>query len=227
MEEAFDILGISENATLEQIRHRYKELALQWHPDKQHGSTKRFQEIQQAYQLICTKFTSAPQPPSHKTRKRTHALRVTLADLLYGNKKQVAIGPDLFEIEIPPGVEDGSIEVFEELGIRIQFSYDLPTNCIVQPPFIYIHHEITLQEVLCGFDHEVLIGGKLHRIHRAAYYNPQEPYRIEGTDIILLFHVIYPLMGSVEEWLLRRARNLFCKLFSGTNPKKTIRGNTH
>ena len=47
----YEILGVNNNSTPEQIKKAYRKLASQHHPDKG-GDTKRFQEIQKAYDTL-------------------------------------------------------------------------------------------------------------------------------------------------------------------------------
>lgn len=55
--KAYEVLGLEEDASYDQIRSAYKKLALLWHPDK-HGNseeaTKKFQEISSAYKRLTT-----------------------------------------------------------------------------------------------------------------------------------------------------------------------------
>jgi DnaJ-class molecular chaperone len=48
----FAILGISPNATLDEIRSAYRRLAKEFHPDHYSGSGERFQDIQEAYSVL-------------------------------------------------------------------------------------------------------------------------------------------------------------------------------
>lgn len=64
--DAFEILGLSKNASLDEIKARYKELVRQYHPDILMGrgeskevierSTKKLQEINEAYGRLKEKF---------------------------------------------------------------------------------------------------------------------------------------------------------------------------
>ncbi|XP_046851282.1 chaperone protein DnaJ-like isoform X1 [Xenia sp. Carnegie-2017] len=56
--EALKILEIAEGSTQDEIRASYKKLALRWHPDKHSNSaesTKKFQEISEAYKRLTSK----------------------------------------------------------------------------------------------------------------------------------------------------------------------------
>ncbi len=50
----YDILGVSRNATDEQIKKAYRELVRKYHPDvsKDPNATEKFKEIQEAYQVL-------------------------------------------------------------------------------------------------------------------------------------------------------------------------------
>ena len=64
--DAFEVLGLSKNASLDEIKARYKELVRQYHPDILMGrgeckevierSTKKLQEINEAYGRLREKF---------------------------------------------------------------------------------------------------------------------------------------------------------------------------
>ena len=48
----FAILGISPNATGDEIRSAYRRLAKEFHPDHYEGSSQRFRDIQEAYSVL-------------------------------------------------------------------------------------------------------------------------------------------------------------------------------
>ena len=56
----YSILGVNKNASEEEIKKKYKKLALQYHPDRQQGKSdaekknaeEKFKEINEAYSIL-------------------------------------------------------------------------------------------------------------------------------------------------------------------------------
>lgn len=48
----YQILGVSKNASAEEIKRAYRKLAHQYHPDKAGGDHNKFTEINEAYQIL-------------------------------------------------------------------------------------------------------------------------------------------------------------------------------
>ena len=55
-QNAYKVLGLSQDATQEEIKKRYRKLAVKWHPDRNKDNAeeaqKKFMEIQQAYEIL-------------------------------------------------------------------------------------------------------------------------------------------------------------------------------
>jgi len=48
----YELLGLSPQATNEEIKRRYKQLAIIWHPDKQCGNEEAMKRLNKAYDEI-------------------------------------------------------------------------------------------------------------------------------------------------------------------------------
>jgi len=62
--KCYRTLGVSPRASIEEIKQRYRQLALQYHPDRTGGrprATARFREIAEAYQILCQSLGKTPQ----------------------------------------------------------------------------------------------------------------------------------------------------------------------
>ncbi len=52
MKDYYDILGVSRNASEDDIKRAYRRLAHQYHPDKAGGDEKKFKEVSEAYAVL-------------------------------------------------------------------------------------------------------------------------------------------------------------------------------
>jgi len=55
MKDLYDILGVRRDATLEEIKKAYRQLAIKYHPDRNKGNKEaeeKFKEINQAYEIL-------------------------------------------------------------------------------------------------------------------------------------------------------------------------------
>ena len=55
----YEILGVSKNASDDEIKKSYRKLAMKYHPDRNKGdkeAEKKFKEINEAYKVLLKKF---------------------------------------------------------------------------------------------------------------------------------------------------------------------------
>lgn len=54
MKNYYEVLGLTANATLAEIKNTYRKMASQYHPDKNSASdaTAKFRQVQEAYEIL-------------------------------------------------------------------------------------------------------------------------------------------------------------------------------
>ena len=56
MADYYELLGLSRDADLEEIKKRYRKLAFEYHPDRNEGSREAeelFKQVTKAYEVLC------------------------------------------------------------------------------------------------------------------------------------------------------------------------------
>ena len=51
----YEVLGVSKNADVSEIKKKYRKLAIKYHPDRNSGdgnATKKFREVTEAYEIL-------------------------------------------------------------------------------------------------------------------------------------------------------------------------------
>lgn len=90
MPDPYAVLGVSADASADEIRAAYKKLAQQLHPDKHPddvaGATKRFQELDEAYTILADSTKRARYDDLGDTEETAeNQLRAHAIDLLTGS----------------------------------------------------------------------------------------------------------------------------------------------
>lgn len=129
-ERMLGLLGLGADATTEEIKRRYRELARRYHPDVNPGDSRaqaRFRAILSAYQqLLAPQPRPSPSPsptaaPAQEPlacpfviplprdeRTRVVPIEITLLQVIYGAQLGVAL-PDgrIVLVDVPPGADTG------------------------------------------------------------------------------------------------------------------------
>jgi len=135
--ECYRILGVSPKAGLDEVKRRFRLLALEFHPDRNPQDPKaaaRFREVAEAYGAICQRRRQEQSPPPGQKPRKTN-----------GNGRRVVSPQDLADLF---GFAESSIP-FSSFG-GPDFRYDL------QIPFLAamwgLEQEIEFRRLVrCGF----------------------------------------------------------------------------
>jgi molecular chaperone DnaJ len=129
--ECYQVLGLSADASTEQIRTAYRRRAHDWHPDRNPGdprSEERFKKLLDAYRTLTRTEPPAEAAPGFfaylvtlvgdlvrklKERPRRGAdlsyhLEVDREDLIAGGKFLLDLPGKKLEVRVPPGTENGA-----------------------------------------------------------------------------------------------------------------------
>lgn len=131
MKDYYQVLGVSKNASEEEIKKAYYRLAHQYHPDKKGGDEKKFKEINEAYQILSGKDKRAQHEGFNFGGEdfsgfnfdlndifdnffgrnfrswATAELPITFSQAILGDTVEVGTREGKIKINIPAGVQNG------------------------------------------------------------------------------------------------------------------------
>lgn len=80
--DPYQVLGLTQGASRQEVKKAFKELSLQYHPDRSESSEEtkeRYQRIIQAYEIIKEEWIEMSKDP---TRDDSSQIRIDIDDLL-------------------------------------------------------------------------------------------------------------------------------------------------
>ena len=196
----YKILGVSRNASTEEIRKAYRKLAMQYHPDRNPGdkqAEERFKEINEAYQVL------------NDSQKRAHYDRVGSA---YSNWQQRGAPSGGFDwsqfVRGAPGgtrvnVEDfggGGEDLFSEFfrsifgGMGGMGSASRGASAAQGNPAYQQQVEISLEDAFKGTTLQIQTEGKRKKVRIPAGVRTGSKVRVAGAgpnelDLYLIVQV--------------------------------------
>lgn len=123
-ENFYDILGVSKQATDDQIKSAYKRLAMKWHPDRNKGSeeaTKTFQKISGAYEILSDpkKKEIYDKYGSRGLREQPNMFDPNMFGMFFGGQQTQQLEPTVVQCEITFS------DIFANKQMQISYIYSL------------------------------------------------------------------------------------------------------
>ena len=141
--DPYQILGVSRNASQEEIKRAYRKLALKYHPDRNKSpkAKEKFKKINAAYEIL-----------SDPKKRQQYDTFGHVGGNMNGFGNFGNIGGFGFEFDFRD-----PFEIFEQF-----FGFGSPFGRARQMPLAYA--KVSLKEVLTGAEREVVIGGKKRKV---------------------------------------------------------------
>jgi molecular chaperone DnaJ len=139
MKDYYKILGVSRDASKEEIKKAYRKLAHKYHPDKKGGNEKKFKEINEAYQVLS----------DDRKRRQYDAFGTVSGDQDFGGFDF----RDFWKSDKTPFDFEDIEELFEEIFGRTPFSRKRKK----QGRNIRVDIEINLKDVLKNHEREFVL----------------------------------------------------------------------
>ena len=155
MADYYEVLGVSKNASADEIKSAYRKQALKWHPDrnKTNEATEKFKQVNKAYEVLSD--SKKKEMYDQYGHERQPPFTYTYTDINGGSPFE---GADFGGFSDP-------FEIFEQFfGFRSPFSGARTRS---KPAY-----EITLKfdEAVSGVEKQVKIGNKT-KIQKLAIRN--------------------------------------------------------
>lgn len=245
----YEILGVSKDATDQEIKAAYRRLALQWHPDRNKSpeAESKFKEINEAYEVLSNKekraaydqFGHAAFEPgagfgadTGPFGGRTYTYRqgpFTYTYTTYGGEE----GPDL-------GFDFGGFsDPFEIFAQFFGGASPFGAGRASKKPRYGI--SLTFLEAALGTEKEVIVNGKKRKVKIPAgvddgsvidfgdFYltvdvKPDKTFRREGLDVYVEKEITFPqaALGAIVD-VPTIEGNLNLRIRPGTQPGTIIR----
>ena len=124
MQTFYDILELSSDCSLEDIKNSYRQLCKIYHPDRNPDDKDKFIEIQKAYETLVDEnlrreydldMMCSPNCKPNKVNIKNN-IELTLDECYYGCVKRYRLFSGVYEVSIPKYSKPGDIVYLDGLG---------------------------------------------------------------------------------------------------------------
>jgi DnaJ-class molecular chaperone len=204
----YEVLGLSEKATPEEIKDMYKKLVLVYHPDKCSSNVlvDKFRRIQRAYMILSNGTSRAEYDRSRICEPIRKTVFLDLGEFMFGVRKKVKISRKIYENFEIKG-EDKTFTIDVEAGTKVGMRYIFDDGDILpgKKPGKVI---ITLDQlpdsnfVRCGYDLIFRPNSdqvKNHRLYSSFIKIEIPTAAILGYDMSFSIHLLDNNNNAVKE----------------------------
>jgi len=157
----YNILGVSRDASDEEIKKAYRRLAHKYHPDKAGGDEAKFKEVNEAYQVLSDKEKRAQYDQYGQTFEQAQAQGGFSGFEGFRDFSSFAEGFDFnFDFGAGQGFSDIFGDIFEQAGFG-RGARSSQSRRRYRGEDIQVDVEITFQEMAKGVDKEIELYKKV------------------------------------------------------------------
>lgn len=200
MKDYYTILGVSENASFDEIRKSYRKLSLKYHPDKG-GTKEKFNEISEAYEVLSDK-DKREQYNMHKNGIPNEVDPSKIFNMFF-HKMGVPMNHNMpFNVRFSQsmnGHEGPNIKIFKN-GVPVNH------NFMNKPTPLIETIEISIQQAFNGIQYPLVIerwikeNDNTQKTEKETIY-VDIPRGIDTNEIIVLRekgNVLYNIKGDIK-----------------------------
>ena len=176
MQTFYDILGLSSNCSLEDIKNSYRQLCKIYHPDRNPDDKDKFIEIKKAYETLVDEelrreydidLLCSPNCKPQRINIKNN-IELTLDDCFYGCIKKYRLYSGIYDVVVPKYSKPGDIIYLDGLGwnggdLELEIVIKEKNNNYFLDSKNNLHYilEIDIWESILGLECEIDIFGEV------------------------------------------------------------------
>ena len=195
MQTFYEILGLSSNCSLEDIKNSYRQLCKIYHPDRNPDDNDKFIEIKKAYETLVDEelrreydldLLCSPNCKPQRINIKNN-IELTLDDCFYGCIKKYRLYSGIYDVVVPKYSKPGDIIYLDGLGwnggdLELEIVIKEKNNNYFLDSKNNLHYilEIDIWESILGLECEIDIFGEVIRCSIKPFTKTGEMFLLIG-----------------------------------------------